>query len=66
MKNSGIRCGADYLHGLRDDREVWTRGARVKDVTSEPGIKGGAASLASFLDRQNEDAYRENVTYLIR
>ena len=48
MKNSGIRSGAEYLHGLRDDREVWTRGARVKDVTIEPGIKGGAAALASF------------------
>ena len=41
MKNAGIRTGAEYLHGLRDDREIWTRGARVKDVTIEPGISGG-------------------------
>ena len=64
MKNAGIRTGADYLHGLRDDREIWTRGNRVKDVTIEPGISGGAASLAGFLDRQHEDAYRDNVTFL--
>ena len=64
MKNAGIRTGAEYLHGLRDDREIWTRGARVKDVTIEPGISGGAASLAGFLDRQHEDAYRDNVTFL--
>ena len=48
MKNAGIRTGAEYLHGLRDDREIWTRGARVKDVTIEPGISGGAASLLDF------------------
>ena len=51
MKNAGIRTGAQYLEGLRDDREIWTRGARVKDVTAEPGLGGGAASLAGFLDR---------------
>ena len=50
MKNAGIRMGAEYLEGLRDDREIWTRGARMKDVTAEPGIQGGAASLAGFLD----------------
>ena len=29
MKNAGIRTGAEYLEGLRDDREIWTRGARA-------------------------------------
>ena len=48
MKNAGIRTGAQYLKGLRDDREIWTRRARVKDVTAEPGMGGGAASLAGF------------------
>ena len=59
MKNAGIRTGAEYLEGLRDDREIWTRGARVKDVTAEAGIRGGTASLAGFLDRQHEEAYRD-------
>jgi len=63
MKNAGIRTGAQYLEGLRDDREIWTRGARVEDVTAEPGMGGGAASLAGFLDRQHEAAYRDIVTY---
>ena len=63
MKNAGIRTGAQYLEGLRDDREIWTRGARVQDVTAEPGMAGGAASLAGFLDRQHEPAYRDIVTY---
>ena len=63
MRNAGIRTGAQYLEGLRDDREIWTRGARVQDVTAEPGMAGGAASLAGFLDRQHEAAYRDIVTY---
>ena len=63
MRNAGIRTGAQYLEGLRDDREIWTRGARVQDVTAEPGMAGGAASLAGFLDRQHEPAYRDIVTY---
>ena len=33
---SGIRTGEQYLEGLRDDREVWTKGKRVADVTTEP------------------------------
>ena len=63
MNNAGIRTGAKYLEGLRDDREIWTRGAKVKDVTTEAGIRGGTASLAGFLDRQHEEAYRDKVTF---
>jgi 4-hydroxyphenylacetate 3-monooxygenase len=63
MTTAGIRTGAQYLEGLRDDREIWTRGTRVQDVTAEPGMAGGAASLAGFLDRQHEAAYRDIVTY---
>jgi aromatic ring hydroxylase len=48
MTTAGIRTGAQYLEGLRDDREIWTRGTRVQDVTAEPGMAGGAASLAGF------------------
>tara|TARA_B110000208_G_scaffold174985_1_gene220144 strand:- start:412 stop:774 length:363 start_codon:yes stop_codon:yes gene_type:complete len=64
MKNAGIQTRAEYLEGLRDDRKIWTRGARVKDVTAEPSIQGGIASLASFLDRQHEETYRDKVTFL--
>ena len=60
---SGIRTGEQYLEGLRDDREVWTKGKRVADVTAEPGMSRGAATLASFLDNQHSDKYRDIVTY---
>jgi 4-hydroxyphenylacetate 3-monooxygenase len=61
---NGIRTGAQYLSGLQDDREVWTRGARVKDVTAEPGMARGAKTLASFLDKQHDPAIRDKVTYI--
>ena len=60
---TGIRTGAEYLAGLRDDRDVWTRGKRVADVTREPGIARGAKTLADFMDRQHDPKYRETVTY---
>ena len=61
---NGIRTGAEYLEGLRDGREIWTKGERVEDVTSDPGIMRGAATLASFLDRQHDEQYRAAVTYV--
>ena len=61
---NGIRTGSEYLAGLRDDREVWTRGRRIEDVTAEPGMDRGAATMASFLDRQGQDEYRDTVTYV--
>ena len=59
----GIRTGAQYLEGLRDGREVWTRGHRVEDVTAEPGIARGAQTLADFMDRQHDPKYRDTVTF---
>ncbi len=61
---NGIRTGAEYLEGLRDGREVWTRGKQVEDVTIDPDTARGAATLASFLDRQHQDQYRDTVTYV--
>lgn len=63
-RGNGIRSGAEYLEGLRDDREVWAHGKRIEDVTSEPGMARGAATLAGFLDRQNDPQFRDVITYL--
>lgn len=59
----GLRTGSEYLQGLRDGREVWIGGKRVADVTGHPGLRRGAGTLASFLDRQHEPQYRDIVTY---
>ncbi|MER5885621.1 4-hydroxyphenylacetate 3-hydroxylase N-terminal domain-containing protein [Streptomyces sp. NPDC001941] len=44
------RSGRDYLESLRDGREVWLDGERVKDVTRHPAFRNTAASLAGLYD----------------
>ena len=47
------RTGAQYLAGLRERKtEVWLRGERVTDVTTHPGLAGGARAIASLYDLQ--------------
>jgi 4-hydroxyphenylacetate 3-monooxygenase len=59
------RTGRQYLNGLREqDREVWLRGERVKDVTSHPGLAGGARAIASLYDMQCDPKYRDEMTYV--
>jgi len=60
---SGVRDGNAYLEGLRDGRDVWIHGEKVADVTSHPGLSRGARTLARFMDRQLDPAYRDTVTY---
>ena len=59
----GVRSGAEYLSGLQDDREVWTGGERISDVTKHAATRRGAATLAGFLDRQSEPELEEILTY---
>jgi len=60
---NGVRNGEQYLEGLRDDREVWLQGERVKDVTQHPGLCRSARTLASFMDRQSDPEYQDIVTF---
>jgi 4-hydroxyphenylacetate 3-monooxygenase len=48
----GARSGADYLAGLRDDREIWLDGQRVTDVTCDPRLGRGIRSVAALYDLQ--------------
>src|SRR5439155_718305 len=38
--------GAEFLESLRDTREVWIYGERVKDVTTHPAFRNPARMLA--------------------
>lgn len=42
--------GAEYLQSLRDGREVWIYGERVKDVTRHPAMRNAAVSVAKLYD----------------
>src|SRR5438445_1483693 len=42
--------GAEYLESLRDGREVWLYGERVKDVTTHPAFRNTARMIARLYD----------------
>jgi aromatic ring hydroxylase len=50
------RTGEQFLRGLRDDREIWVDGERVRDVASHPALGGAAHAVAGVFDLQHEHA----------
>ena len=58
-----IRTGADYLTSIRDGREVYVNGERVKDVPSHPMFKPIVDIRARIYDMQWEAGTREVMTY---
>lgn len=59
------RTGQEYIKGLQDqEREIWLRGERVKDVTTHPGLANGVRAIASLYDLQQDPALREEMTYV--
>jgi 4-hydroxyphenylacetate 3-monooxygenase len=59
----GARSGAAYVEGLRDDREVWIDGERVKDVTRDRRLGRGIKSVAGLYDLQLDPAHIDTLTY---
>src|SRR6202790_4693033 len=41
---------AEYLESLRDGREIWIYGERVKDVTTHPAFRNTVRMLARLYD----------------
>src|SRR5262247_957446 len=59
------RTGAEYIQGLQaQEREVWLRGERVKDVTTHPGLANGVLAIASLYDQQHDPKLRDEMTYV--
>ncbi|MBM3218228.1 MAG: 4-hydroxyphenylacetate 3-monooxygenase, oxygenase component [Candidatus Rokubacteria bacterium] len=59
------RTGQQYLDGLRSqERHVWLGGERVKDVTTHPGLRNGARTIAALYDMQHDPALRDEMTYV--
>ena len=42
--------GAEYLESLRDGREIWIYGERVKDVTTHPAFRNTVRMIARLYD----------------
>src|SRR5262245_19924950 len=54
--------GAEYLESLRDGREVYIYGVRVKDVTKHPALRNAAVSVAKLYDALHDPASKETLT----
>lgn len=52
----GARSGKDYMEGLRDGREVWLDGDRVRDVVADPRFKSSVEGIAGYYDHALEYA----------
>ena len=60
----GVRSGADYLNGLKNDgRRVFIDGEEVSDVTTHPAFQEAANSIAHLFDIAYDPANREFMTY---
>ncbi len=59
-----IRTGEEYKQGIRDGREVWIDGERVKDVTAHPALKPIIDVKARMYDMAHEGRYANDLTYV--
>ena len=58
-----IRTGEQYLESIRDNRDVWINGEKVRDVTRHPMFKPVVDIRARIYDMQHEAATRSLMTY---
>ncbi len=54
--------GDEYLESLRDGREVWIYGEKVKDVTEHPAFRNAARSVARLYDALHDPATKDVLT----
>lgn len=59
----GVRSGAEYLAGLRDDRRLYVRGQRVGDVTAYAPYAGIVAEMAAHFDRHHQGELAGALTF---
>ncbi|MGD9711674.1 MAG: 4-hydroxyphenylacetate 3-hydroxylase family protein [Thermomicrobiales bacterium] len=59
-----IRTGDDYRESIRDGREVYIDGERVRDVTSHRMFKPVVDIRARIYDMAHEARYRDVMTYV--
>src|SRR5712691_177293 len=54
--------GKEFLESIRDSREVWIYGQRVKDVTQHPAFRNTARMLARMYDALHAPATKAILT----
>ena len=59
-----LRTGAQYLDSLRDGRQVWINGERVKDVTTHPAFRPIVSLRARLYDMAHEARHSAAMSYV--
>ena len=54
--------GQEYLESLRDGREIWIYGERVKDVTTHPAFRNTVRMIARLYDALHDPAKKDVLT----
>lgn len=54
--------GEEYLESLRDGREIWIYGERVKDVTTHPAFRNTVRMIARLYDALHDPATKDTLT----
>ncbi len=54
--------GAEYVESLRDDREIYLYGERVKDVTEHPAFRNPVRMTARLYDALHDPKQRDVLT----
>src|SRR4026207_1459371 len=53
--------GAEYLESIRDGREIWIYGERVKDVTTHPAFRNTVRMVARLFDALHDDKHKSKI-----
>ena len=59
-----IRTGEQYRESLRDGRQVWINGEKVKDVTTHPSFKPIVDVRARIYDMAHDAKTRDVMSYV--
>jgi 4-hydroxyphenylacetate 3-monooxygenase len=54
--------GAEFLESVRDGREIWIYGERVKDVTTHPAFRNTVRMIARLYDALHDPARKDILT----
>src|SRR5262245_23217312 len=60
----GGMTGARYIDSMKDGREIWLDGEKIRDVTAHPAFAGMVYELARLYDLQHTEAYRDQMTFI--
>ena len=59
------RTGAQFKQRLKEqDPQLFLEGQRVKDATTQPGLRNGVDTLAQLYDLQHDPALLDEMTYV--